>query len=56
MYRPEGSGFMFMHGSAAFFGSTGGVSDGNFTAACGTLTLDGIGVGGGGAHSPSEFI
>ncbi|MGG4395523.1 M20 family metallopeptidase [Paenibacillus thiaminolyticus] len=36
--------------------STGGVSDGNFIAACGTPTLDGLGVGGGGAHSPSEFI
>lgn len=35
---------------------TGGVSDGNFIAACGTPTLDGLGVGGGGAHSPSEFI
>lgn len=36
--------------------STGGVSDGNFIAACGTPTLDGLGIGGGGAHSPSEFI
>ncbi|NEZ42086.1 M20 family metallopeptidase [Paenibacillus alvei] len=36
--------------------STGGVSDGNFIAACGTPTLDGLGVRGDGAHSPSEFI
>ncbi|MFW5435011.1 M20 family metallopeptidase [Paenibacillus apiarius] len=36
--------------------STGGVSDGNFIAACGTPTLDGLGVRGDGAHSPSEYI
>jgi glutamate carboxypeptidase len=36
--------------------STGGVSDGNFIAACGAPTLDGLGVRGDGAHSPSEFI
>ncbi|RJG15656.1 M20/M25/M40 family metallo-hydrolase [Paenibacillus thiaminolyticus] len=32
------------------------INVGNFTAACGTPTLDGLGVGGGGAHSPSEYI
>lgn len=36
--------------------STGGGSDGNFTAALGTPTLDGIGAVGEGAHSPGESI
>jgi len=36
--------------------STGGGSDGNFTAALGVPTLDGMGAVGGGAHSPSEFV
>jgi glutamate carboxypeptidase len=35
---------------------TGGGSDGNFTAAVGTPTLDGLGVVGGGAHSLDEWI
>ncbi|GED52424.1 MULTISPECIES: M20 family metallopeptidase [Brevibacillus] len=35
---------------------TGGVSDGNFAAACGVPTLDGLGAKGGYAHSPDEFI
>ncbi|MBO8164537.1 MAG: M20 family metallopeptidase [Brevibacillus sp.] len=35
---------------------TGGVSDGNFAAACGIPTLDGLGARGGFAHSPHEFI
>ncbi|NRS17000.1 M20 family metallopeptidase [Brevibacillus sp. HB1.4B] len=35
---------------------TGGVSDGNFAAACGVPTLDGLGVKGGYAHSPDEWI
>ena len=35
--------------------STGGGSDGNFTAALGVPTLDGLGAVGGGAHSPEEF-
>lgn len=35
---------------------TGGVSDGNFAAACGVPTLDGMGAKGGFAHSPQEFI
>lgn len=36
--------------------STGGGSDGNFTAALGVPTLDGIGAVGEGAHSPGECI
>lgn len=35
---------------------TGGVSDGNFAAACGVPTLDGLGAKGGFAHSPEEWI
>ena len=37
-------------------GSTGGGSDGNFTAAAGIPTLDGLGVRGGGAHADDEHI
>ncbi len=36
--------------------STGGGSDGNFTAALGVPTLDGMGAVGGGAHSPGEHV
>jgi glutamate carboxypeptidase len=36
--------------------STGGGSDGNFTAALGIPTLDGLGAVGEGAHSPTENI
>ena len=36
--------------------STGGGSDGNFTAACGIATLDGLGVVGEGAHAPHESL
>jgi glutamate carboxypeptidase len=36
--------------------STGGGSDGNFTAALGIPTLDGLGGVGAGAHTPGEFI
>jgi len=36
--------------------STGGASDGNFTAALGVPTLDGLGGVGAGAHSPGEFV
>ena len=35
---------------------TGGGSDGNFTAALGVPTLDGLGAVGNGAHSPNEFV
>jgi glutamate carboxypeptidase len=37
-------------------GSTGGGSDGNFTAALGVPTLDGLGAVGEGAHTPKESI
>jgi glutamate carboxypeptidase len=36
--------------------STGGGSDGNFTAALGVPTLDGLGGVGEGAHAPNESI
>ena len=36
--------------------STGGGSDGNFTAALGIPTLDGLGTVGEGAHAPHESI
>lgn len=36
--------------------SVGGVSDGNFTAALGVPTLDGLGAVGDGAHSPREYV
>jgi glutamate carboxypeptidase len=37
-------------------GSTGGASDGNFTAALGVPTLDGLGPVGGGAHAVDEWV
>jgi glutamate carboxypeptidase len=36
--------------------AVGGGSDGNFTAACGVPTLDGLGAVGGGAHADHEFL
>jgi glutamate carboxypeptidase len=36
--------------------STGGGSDGNFTAALGILTLDGLGGTGDGAHARHEHV
>jgi glutamate carboxypeptidase len=36
--------------------ATGGASDGNFTAALGVPTLDGMGAVGEGAHSPNESV
>ena len=36
--------------------SSGGGSDGNFTGAMGIPTLDGLGVGGTGAHTLDEHI
>jgi glutamate carboxypeptidase len=36
--------------------ATGGGSDGNFTAALGVPTLDGLGAIGDGAHSPQEHV
>lgn len=38
------------------FPRTGGGSDGNFTAALGIATVDGLGVGGAGAHTLHEYI
>jgi len=37
-------------------GGTGGASDGNFTAALGIPTLDGLGAVGGGAHADDEHV
>ncbi len=37
-------------------GSSGGGSDGSFTAAMGIPTLDGLGVDGAGAHAVSEYV
>jgi glutamate carboxypeptidase len=37
-------------------GSTGGGSDGNYTAARGIPTLDGLGPRGGGAHALDEHV
>lgn len=42
-------------GLALAAAATGGGSDGNFTAALGVPTLDGLGPAGGGAHSPGEY-
>ena len=36
--------------------ATGGGSDGNFTAAVGVPTLDGLGAVGGGAHADHEYV
>ncbi|MBU3705033.1 MAG: M20 family metallopeptidase, partial [Ilumatobacteraceae bacterium] len=36
--------------------SVGGGSDGNFTAAIGVPTLDGLGAVGGGAHGENEHV
>ncbi len=44
------------HGLTIYEGGTGGGSDGNFTAAMGIPTLDGLGAHGDGAHAPHEHI
>ncbi|MDE2774423.1 MAG: M20 family metallopeptidase [Chloroflexota bacterium] len=44
------------HGLAIYEGGTGGGSDGNFTAAMGVPTLDGLGAHGDGAHAPHEHV
>lgn len=62
--RSEGSARLFtmarQEASALAFdldeGGTGGASDGNFTAAVGCPTLDGLGPDGGGAHTPDEHV
>jgi glutamate carboxypeptidase len=43
-------------GHALGEGSTGGGSDGNFTAALGVATLDGLGAIGDGAHALHEHV
>ncbi len=44
------------HGITIYEGGTGGGSDGNFTAAMGIPTLDGLGAHGDGAHAPHEHV
>ena len=44
------------HGIAIYEDGSGGGSDGNFTAAIGVPTLDGLGAHGDGAHAPHEHI
>jgi glutamate carboxypeptidase len=64
MERKSGTIALFRHAQklAAQFGfpleeaATGGGSDGNFTAALGVPTLDGMGAIGAGAHAPHEHV
>jgi glutamate carboxypeptidase len=64
MERTKAIARLFMHAQEIGAGlgltieesSTGGGSDGNFTAALGILTLDGLGGVGEGAHAPNESI
>ena len=44
------------HGITIYEGGSGGGSDGNFTAAIGIPTLDGLGAHGDGAHAPHEHV
>ncbi|MCY3833728.1 MAG: M20 family metallopeptidase [Chloroflexi bacterium] len=44
------------HGLTIDEGGSGGGSDGNFTAAMGVPTLDGLGAHGDGAHAPHEHV
>jgi glutamate carboxypeptidase len=44
------------HGYELKEGSSGGASDGNFTAALGIPTIDGLGPQGAGAHSDDEHV
>ncbi len=44
------------HGITLYEGGSGGGSDGNFTAAMGIPTLDGLGAHGDGAHAPHEHV
>ena len=44
------------HGVSIYEAGSGGGSDGNFTAAMGIPTLDGLGAHGDGAHAPHEHI
>jgi len=50
------AGFAQHHGYALPTQHRGGGSDGNFTAAMGVPTLDGLGCTGAGAHAPHEHI
>ncbi|HZS04593.1 MAG TPA: M20 family metallopeptidase [Blastocatellia bacterium] len=64
MRRSEGNAALYEHarrlaaeiGFELMEGSVGGGSDGNFTAAMGVPTLDGLGVDGAGAHAEHEHI
>ena len=64
MERSQGTGDLFDRAQqlAAGLGfslaeaATGGASDGNFTAALGVPTLDGMGAVGAGAHAPHEHL
>jgi glutamate carboxypeptidase len=64
MIRSAGNAALYEHarqlaaeiGFELFEGSVGGGSDGNFTAALGVPTLDGLGVDGAGAHAEHEHI
>ncbi len=64
MLRSEGNVALYEHarqlaaelGFELHEGSVGGGSDGNFTAALGVPTLDGLGVDGAGAHAEHEHI
>ncbi len=64
MERTRATGILFSNAKeyAGVFGfaleeaSTGGGSDGNFTAALGVPTLDGMGAVGEGAHAPHESV
>ena len=64
MVRTEASGPLYerardlglLLGLSLGEGGTGGGSDGNFTAALGIPTLDGLGTPGAGAHAPHEHI
>ena len=53
--RPRPPGRRRARSARARRGRVGGGSDGNFTAALGVPTLDGLGVGGGGAHADHEW-
>ena len=44
------------HGVTIYEGGSGGGSDGNFSAAMGVPTLDGLGAHGDGAHAPHEHV
>lgn len=64
MIRSEGNAALYEQarqlaaeiGFELYEGSVGGGSDGNFTAALGVPTLDGLGVDGAGAHAEHEHI